>query len=143
MSRRQRETAPAINPRRGEIWRVNLEPTIGAEIQKDFRPVLVLNRPGVGERTIRLCAPITDFKPERDELRYWRVGIGEGESGLSKFSCIDVSQMRALDLARFVQKDGRAHPAEVEAAAAVLADCIGYEPPTLEPTTAPSGTPTS
>jgi mRNA interferase MazF len=119
-------SAAKINPRRGEVWRVNLEPTVGAEIQKDFRPVLVLNRNGDGEPGIRLCAPITGFRPGRDDLRYWRVGIGEGVSGLHKYSCADVSQTRALDLARFVQKDGKAHPAELEAAAAALARLIGY-----------------
>lgn len=128
MSARPKDASPVLNPRRGEVWRVNLEPTVGAEIRKDFRPVLVLNRPGTGERTVRLCAPITDFKPERDALRYWRVGIGEGVSGLDKFSCVDVSQTRALDVARFVRKDGKAHPAELEAVVAALAAIIGFEP---------------
>ena len=31
-----------INPKRGEIWRVNLEPTIGQEIKKK-RPIVVIN----------------------------------------------------------------------------------------------------
>jgi mRNA interferase MazF len=119
-------SAAKINPRRGEIWRANLEPTVGAEIQKDFRPVLVLNLNGDGERDLRLCAPITGFNLERDAMRYWRVGIGEGVSGLHKYSCADVSQARALDLSRFIRMDGKAHPAELEAAAAALAELIGY-----------------
>ncbi len=137
MSRKQRETAPAINPRRGEIWRVNLEPTIGAELQKDNRPVLVLSRPGAGERTVRLCAPLTDFKPERDAFRYWRVLLGEGVSGLHKLSCADVSQVRALDVARFVRKDGKAHSVEVEATAAALAMLSGYIPAGIDTTSQP------
>ncbi len=31
----------AINPKRGEIWQVNLEPTIGQEIKKS-RPAVVI-----------------------------------------------------------------------------------------------------
>jgi mRNA interferase MazF len=32
----------AINPKRGEIWQVNLDPTIGQEIEKK-RPVIVIS----------------------------------------------------------------------------------------------------
>jgi hypothetical protein len=78
---------------------------------------------------VSLCAPITDFKPDRDKLRYWRVVIGDNEeSGLSKLSCADVSQTRALDVSRFVSQDGKAHPTETEASAAALALCVGYTP---------------
>jgi len=119
--------APAINPQRGEIWRVNLEPTQGREIQKDNRPVLVLSRPSVGERGVSLCAPITDFKPDRDKLRFWRVSIGDNSiSGLDKISCADVSQTRALDVSRFIRHNGKAHAAEIEASAAALAQCVGF-----------------
>lgn len=124
-----------VEPKRGEIWRVNLEPTRGSEIQSDkgrkgdTRPVLVLSRPSVGTRGVSLCAPITDFKPDRDKRRFWRVVIGDNEtSGLDKISCADVSQTRALDVARFVSQDGKAHPAEVEASAAALAASVGYKP---------------
>ena len=125
--RKAKGTPPAtINPKRGEIWRANLEPTVGAEIQKDNRPVLVLSRAGVGERSVRLCAPITDYLPARDSLRFWRIEIGDNlQSGLRKMSCADVSQTRALDVSRFVHKDGKAHPTEVEASAATLAQIVG------------------
>lgn len=124
-----------LQPKRGEIWRVNLEPTRGSEIQSDkgrkgdTRPVLILSRPGVGTPGVTLCAPITDYKPDRDKRRFWRVVIGDNEtSGLNKISCADVSQTRALDVARFVSQDGKAHPAEVEAGAAALAVSVGYKP---------------
>jgi mRNA-degrading endonuclease toxin of MazEF toxin-antitoxin module len=116
-------------PQRGEIWRVKLEPTRGGEIDKDNRPVLVLSRPGVGTVGVSLCAPITDYKPDRDKRRYWRVVIGDNEiSGLDKLSCADVSQTRALDVSRFVSQDGKAHPTETQASAAALAQCVGYTP---------------
>lgn len=124
--RTRRNNPPVVNPKRGEIWRANLEPTVGAEIQKDNRPVLVLSRAGIGERNVRLCAPITDYLPARDSLRFWRVEIGDNaQSGLSKMSCADVSQTRALDVSRLSHKAGKAHPAEVEASAATLAQIVG------------------
>ena len=92
----------------------------------DTRPVLVLSRPGMGERGVRLAAPITDYLPDRDALLFWRVEIGDNvQSGLSKMSCVDLSQTRALDLSRFKRKDGLAHPTELEVSAATLAQLVG------------------
>ncbi len=122
-----------LKPRRGEIWRVNLEPTQGAEIQKDNRPVLVLSRGGQGTRGVSLCVPITTYKPDRDEVRRWRVALNNTkESGLDKISVADTSQTRALDISRFISKDGKAHPAEIEASAAAVARLVGYESPATE-----------
>ena len=118
--------APDIHPRRGQIWRANLNPVIGSEIEKNDRPVLVLQIPGVGFRTVRICAPITEFDPEKDALRFWRVPIYHApESGLDKFSCADASQVRALDIRRFIDHIGEAHPAEIDTAAAALATIVG------------------
>lgn len=115
-----------INPLRSEIWRVNLEPVLGSEMRKDGRPVLVLQLPHTGYKTLRLCAPITDFYPDRDALRYWRVVIGDNSvSGLEKLSCTDASQVRALDLQRFLHKIGEAHPAEMEATVGALCTLVG------------------
>lgn len=126
--------APKVNPKRGEIWRVDLEPTRGKEPQSrkrsdsDTRPVLVLVRANVGESGLRLCAPIMNYVPQRDETAFWRVEIGDSdESGLSKLSCADVSQTRALDLSRFVRKDGAAHPAKTQVSAEMLASLVGAD----------------
>ena len=119
-----------FNPQRGEIWRANLEPTVGREIQKNNRPVLVLTRPGIGELGVSLCAPITDFKPDRDRRRFWRVFLDASErSGLEKPCCADVSQTRALDVARFTKQDGKVLSVEVEAVVAALAKSVGYSAP--------------
>ena len=45
--------------KRGEIWLVNLDPTVGTEIQKT-RPVVVVNSDAVGTLPIRLVAPLLD-----------------------------------------------------------------------------------
>ena len=123
-----------LNPQRGEIWRANLEPTVGREIQKNNRPVLVLTRPSFAEPGVSLCAPITDFKPDRDRRRFWRVFLDANEqSGLEKPCCADVSQTRALDVSRFTKQDGRVLAVEVEAVAAALAKSVGYTAPTNAP----------
>ena len=54
---------------RGDIWLVNLEPTIGAEIRKT-RPVVVIGSDAVGLLPIRLVAPLTGWKEL--SCRVWR-----------------------------------------------------------------------
>lgn len=46
-------------PKRGEIWLVNFDPTVGAEIKK-VRPAVVISSDSVGKLPIKLIAPITD-----------------------------------------------------------------------------------
>jgi len=45
-------------PRRGEIWRVQFNPTKGDEIQK-IRPAIVLSADGLSGLNLRLVVPIT------------------------------------------------------------------------------------
>ena len=49
-------------PKRGEIWLVNFDPTIGAEIKKT-RPAFVVSSNAIAKLPIKLIAPITDWKP--------------------------------------------------------------------------------
>lgn len=51
-----------IDPKRGEIWRVELNPTRGAEMQKT-RPVIVLSPAGVG------AVPCASSRPSSAENR--------------------------------------------------------------------------
>lgn len=44
---------------RGEIWRVNLDPTIGAEIRKS-RPVVIVGDDRIGKLPLRVIVPLTD-----------------------------------------------------------------------------------
>ena len=53
------------SPKRGEIWRVNFDPTIGTEIRKT-RPAIVLSSDAVGRLPIKLVAPVTDWKDRYD-----------------------------------------------------------------------------
>ena len=59
-----------MKPNRSEIWLVNLEPTVGAEIRKT-RPVVVISSDAIGKLPIKLIAPITDWKPRqfKDEMQ--------------------------------------------------------------------------
>lgn len=51
----------SINPKRGEVWRVHLNPTVGDEIGKT-RPCVVLSNADVGILALRIIVPLTDWK---------------------------------------------------------------------------------
>ena len=75
-------------PKRGEIWRVNFDPTIGTEIKKT-RPAVVISSDAVGRLPIKLVAPITDWK-DYFSNNLWHVKISPtAENGLSKLSTVD------------------------------------------------------
>jgi mRNA interferase MazF len=54
-------TAPI--PKRGEIWMIDFDPSVGAEIQK-IRPTLVVGLDSIGRLPLRIVVPITDWKPQ-------------------------------------------------------------------------------
>src|SRR3990170_482988 len=94
---------------RGEIWLVNLDPTVGAEIRKT-RPVVVVSSDAVGALPIKLVAPITEWK-DYMARNIWHVKIAPDKSnGLTKTSAIDTLQLRGVDIKRFTQKLGSISP---------------------------------
>lgn len=46
---------------RGEIWLLNLSPTLGAEMQKT-RPAVIVNDDDVGILALRVIVPVSDWK---------------------------------------------------------------------------------
>ncbi|HIE30442.1 TPA: type II toxin-antitoxin system PemK/MazF family toxin [Candidatus Poribacteria bacterium] len=91
-----------MNISRSEIWLVNLDPTIGAEIRKT-RPVVV-SSDAIGALPIRLVAPITEW---RDYFAHnvWHVKlVPDSTNGLTKTSAVDTLQLRGVDTQRFVRR---------------------------------------
>ena len=52
----------APTPKRGEVWLIDFDPTVGAEIRK-VRPAVVLTVPGVGRLPLQIVVPLTEWKP--------------------------------------------------------------------------------
>ena len=115
-------------PRRGEVWRAQLDPVRGSE-QGKTRPVVVLTEPPTGRATMRLCVPVVNAKPEHGLMAWCAPLAPSSGSGLSKDSSADTAQTRALDLVRFGARLGTLTPAEVEAVTAALVLCVGHAPP--------------
>jgi len=47
--------------KQGEIWLINLDPTVGAVIKKT-RPAIIVNDNALGKLPLKIIVPITDWK---------------------------------------------------------------------------------
>lgn len=115
-----------LQPKRSEIWYVNLDPTIGAEIKKQ-RPVVVVSSNAMGRLPIKLVAPITNWKSKFAQ-NLWHVKINPAKTnGLSKPSAIDVLQLRGIDMQRFLKVVGRVSSIKMDEITAAIAAVIEYQ----------------
>jgi mRNA interferase MazF len=113
------------SPKRGEIWLVNFDPTIGAEIKKT-RPAVVVSSDAVGRLPIKLVAPLTDWKTHYTS-NIWHVRIDpDSTNGLAKPSAIDALQLRGMDQQRFVRRLGQIPEEALEEITLAIAAVIEY-----------------
>ena len=91
---------------RGEIWFINLDPTIGAELKKT-RPVVIVNDDAIGILPLRVIVPITEWK-DRYAVAPWMVRLEpDAENHLDKPSVADAFQVRSVAQERFVRRLGK------------------------------------
>lgn len=115
-----------MNPKRGEVWLVNLDPTIGAEIKKT-RPVVLVNSDLIGKLPLKWVVPMTDWKPYFAS-NIWHVYIEPTEeNGLSKPSAADVLQMRSIDTRRFIRRLGILPTTDLKEIVLAIAAIIEYQ----------------
>jgi len=90
---------------RGEIWLVNLDPTIGSEIRKT-RPAVIVSSDLIGILPLKVIVPLTEWKP-RYAKAPWMVRIDSNDqNGLGKTSAADGLQIRSVSHQRLVKKLG-------------------------------------
>ena len=89
--------------KRGDIWLVNLDPTVGHEIKKSRPAVVIQNDLGNKYSPITIIAPITSQNLEKV---YPIEVLLNGDSGLKKASKILLNQIRAIDKRRLIKKLG-------------------------------------
>jgi mRNA interferase MazF len=100
--------------KRGDIWLVALDPTLGSEIRKS-RPCVIVSPPEMHDylRTV-IVAPMTTGSrpaPFRIPIRFQR-----------KAGLILLDQVRALDKLRLVKRLGAAHAATLDSILRTLQD---------------------
>jgi mRNA interferase MazF len=94
-----------ISMRKGEIWLINLDPSIGAEIRKT-RPAVIVSEDAIGILPLRVIVTLTDWK-ERYSVAPWMIPIApDAQNGLAKPSTADAFQIRSVSQERFVQPIG-------------------------------------
>jgi mRNA interferase MazF len=87
--------------KRGEIWRISLDPSIGAEIRKT-RPALILSVDAIGSLPLRVVVPITGWKDKFAQAT-WLVRVEpDSANNLEKPSAVDTFQVRSVSETRFV-----------------------------------------
>ena len=86
------------SPQRGDIYWINLDPTIGAEIKKT-RPCVIIS-PNVANRSgpLVIVAPIT--KAQGKKVHFHEILLPKGTSNLQYDSKLKVFQLRCVDKKR-------------------------------------------
>ena len=110
-------------PKRGEVYLVNFDPTVGAEIKKT-RPALVIQN-NVGNRysPVTIVAAITS---KFDETLYpTEVPVTPPEGGLEVPSVVALNQIRSIDLQRLVARLGTLRPETMERVDRALKISVG------------------
>lgn len=92
------------NPRRGEIYWVELDPTVGSEISKT-RPALIISNDVGNQYADRvIVAPI--LSGNTDKIYPFEVLLPADEAGLGKASKVLLDQIRTVDKQRLHNKIG-------------------------------------
>ncbi len=116
----------AIEPQRGEIWRVCFDPKEGEEINKT-RPAVVVSTNSVGRLRLRIVVPITEEKTTY-RAHPWHVSLKPTKcTGLTKPSRADAFQVKSVSLNRFKEHLGNVSHDDMENIAAAVAMCVGYQ----------------
>jgi mRNA interferase MazF len=101
--------APRITyPRRGEVYLVSFDPTLGAEIQKTCPALIVQNDIANRHSPITIVAAITSRFTE--PLYPTEVLITPPEGGLTIPSVVLLNQMRSVDKRRLIRRLGTLRP---------------------------------
>jgi mRNA interferase MazF len=108
MERRPRVTSP----RRGEVYLVSFDPTVGSEIQRTRPALIIQNDIGNRHSPITIVAAITSQFAE--PLYPTEVLITPPEGGLTTASVALLNQIRSIDRQRLMRRLGRVSAATME-----------------------------
>jgi mRNA interferase MazF len=110
-------------PNRGEIYLVNFDPTVGAEIQKTRPALIVQNDIANRHSPITIVAAVTSQFEE--PLYPTEVLIRSPEGGLTVDSVVLLNQVRSVDKRRLVRRLGALTPTTMEQVTRALQISLG------------------
>ncbi len=91
-------------PKRGEIWIVNFDPTIGSEIKKTRPAVVIQNNIGNTYSPVTIVAALS--AQYEAPLYPTEVLVESSEGGLRESSVVLLNQIRTIDKKRLIKKLG-------------------------------------
>jgi mRNA interferase MazF len=115
--------AMARRPRRGDVWSVRFDPSVGSEIRK-VRPAVVLSGDSIGRLPLRIVVPVTDWQPAFASIPWFVPLQGSSTNGLTKDSGADAFQVKSVSETRFVRFLGTIEAGQVDEIAAAVALCV-------------------
>ena len=111
--------------KQGEIWLINLDPTVGAEMKK-VRPAVIINDDVLGKLPLKIIVPLTDWK-EHYSIAPWMIVIHPSiQNGLTKKSSADCFQIRSVSETRLIKRIGNISFAEIRQIQDGIAKVIGH-----------------
>ncbi len=112
--------------KRGDIWFINLDPTVGAEIKKK-RPAIIVSVDTIGILPLKVIVPVTVWKPVYQEVP-WMVQLEpDSENNLEKLSSADTFQVRSVSQRRFVALLGKTNPLTLREIENALSKVLGIQ----------------
>ncbi len=110
--------------KRGDVWFVNFDPTIGDEIRKT-RPAVIVNDDAVGMLDLRVIVPITNWHDDFSDSP-WLVRLTPtSANGLVKVSTADTFQVKSLSTQRFIRRLGALSQEEMDKVSKALSVVLG------------------
>jgi mRNA interferase MazF len=96
-----------VGPRRGEVYLVSFDPTVGAEIQKTRPAVILQNDMGNQHSPLTIVAAVTSNVLRRGPTS---VFVRAPEGGLTVDSVVLLNHIRTIDKHRFGKRLGTLRP---------------------------------
>lgn len=112
------------NPNQGEIWWVNFNPKMGAEISK-IRPAVVVSSDDAGKLPLRIVVPLTDWKERYTKYPWFTKIEPNPENGLHKTGGADGFQVKSMSCDRFSRRSGKIRAEQLEDIIQTIIFCLG------------------
>ncbi len=113
-------------PRRGEVYLVDFDPTLGAEIKKT-RPALILQN-DIGNRYSPLTIVAAITSQHAESLYPQQVLVTAPEGGMKVNSLVLLNQIRSVDKKRLVKRLGMLKPDTMRRVDRALQISLGLVP---------------
>jgi mRNA interferase MazF len=118
-------SASSILPVRGDIWRVDFNPTKGDEIKK-IRPAVVISSDAFTPLQTKIVLPLTHWQDKFTNAQWMVKIVANTNNGLDHDSAADALQLRCVSYERFVNKLGIVNASILDEISAAIAIVIEF-----------------